>query len=77
MRRRDLDGRRDQDLEAQRLALTGFCYRMLGSAADTDDAVQETMVRAYRNLAGYDPARGRLTTQAGAGRRHGSGHRRR
>jgi RNA polymerase sigma-70 factor (ECF subfamily) len=51
-----------EDLEAQRLALTGFCYRMLGSAADTDDAVQETLVRAYRNLAGYDPARGRLTT---------------
>jgi RNA polymerase sigma-70 factor (TIGR02960 family) len=51
-----------EDLEAQRLPLTGFCYRMLGSAADTDDAVQETLVRAYRNLASFDPARGRLTT---------------
>ncbi len=51
-----------EDLEAQRLLLTGFCYRMLGSAADTDDAVQETLIRAYRNLAGYDPDRARLTT---------------
>jgi RNA polymerase sigma-70 factor (TIGR02960 family) len=51
-----------EDLEAQRVPLTGFCYRMLGCAADTDDAVQETIVRAYRNLGSYDPARGRLTT---------------
>jgi RNA polymerase sigma-70 factor (ECF subfamily) len=51
-----------EDLEAQRLPLTGFCYRMLGSAADTDDAVQETLVRAYRNLASFDPERARLTT---------------
>jgi RNA polymerase sigma-70 factor (TIGR02960 family) len=57
-----LSAGRVEDLEAQRLPLTGFCYRMLGSAADTDDAVQETLVRAYRNLASYDPARGRLTT---------------
>jgi RNA polymerase sigma-70 factor (ECF subfamily) len=38
------------DLELHRSALTGHCYRMLGSAAEADDAVQETMIRAWRAL---------------------------
>ncbi len=50
------------ELEALRGPLTGFCYRMLGAAADTDDAVQETLLRAYRGLGTFDDARGRLST---------------
>jgi RNA polymerase sigma-70 factor (ECF subfamily) len=42
------------DLEQHRTALTGHCYRMLGSPADADDAVQDTMIRAWRGLDGFD-----------------------
>ena len=46
----DLDVR----LEKHRVELTGYCYRMLGSVVDADDAVQETMVRAWKNLEKFD-----------------------
>lgn len=51
-----------EDLEALRVPLTGYCYRLLGSSADTDDAVQETLIRASSRLDQYDPGRGRLST---------------
>src|SRR4029450_4003252 len=41
-------------LEAHRPALTGHCYRMLGSAFDAEDAVQETIIRGWRNLSRFE-----------------------
>jgi RNA polymerase sigma-70 factor (ECF subfamily) len=43
-----------EELTSHREALVGHCYRMLGSAAEADDAAQETLVRAWRALEGFD-----------------------
>ncbi len=42
------------EYEALRRELTGYCYRILGSPFDAEDAVQDTMVRAWREFGGFE-----------------------
>ncbi|NEE29869.1 sigma-70 family RNA polymerase sigma factor, partial [Streptomyces sp. SID7982] len=51
----------DSRLEGHRVELTGYCYRMLGSAFEAEDAVQDTLVRAWRN---FDKFEGRSSLRS-------------
>jgi len=55
-----LDGL-DVRLEKHRVELTGYCYRMLGSSFEAEDAVQDTMVRAWRS---YEKFEGRSSLRS-------------
>jgi RNA polymerase sigma-70 factor, ECF subfamily len=48
-------------LEQHRRELTGYCRRVLGSSFEAEDAVQETLMRAWRNFDGFE---GRATLRS-------------
>src|SRR6059058_1973601 len=49
-------GELEHRLEQHRRELSGYCYRMLGSPFEAEDAVQDTFLRAWR---AYDKFEGR------------------
>jgi RNA polymerase sigma-70 factor (ECF subfamily) len=44
----------EASFEAHRSELVGFCYRMLASPFDAEDAVQEAFIRAWRGVARFE-----------------------
>ena len=57
------DGEAFRELtESHRRELQVHCYRMLGSFADAEDAVQETMLAAWQGIGGFAEERASLRT---------------
>src|ERR1700752_1378574 len=57
------DGEAFRELtEPHRRELQGHCYRMLGSFADAEDALQETMLAAWQGIGGFTEERASLRT---------------
>jgi RNA polymerase sigma-70 factor (ECF subfamily) len=52
----------DEALASLRAPLVAFCYQMLGSPFDAEDALQDVMERAWRARGSYDAGRGSLST---------------
>jgi RNA polymerase sigma-70 factor, ECF subfamily len=44
-------------VEAYQTPIYNLCYRMLGGVEEAEDAAQETFLRAYRNMKGFDMQR--------------------
>jgi len=44
-------------VESYQSAIYNLCYRMLGDAAEAEDAAQEAFLRAYSRLSSYDTTR--------------------
>jgi len=51
----------EHELEQHRIELTAYCYRVLGSSFEAEDAVQDTLVRAWK---GYDRFEGRASLRS-------------